>query len=461
MKRIAIVAVITALIVPLAACTSSPGTSNTDNPTVSRSDNLTIDETDDIDVTSEDTDLASETTGDGNTETDETSEAVMEGAFVWWSYFDQAPFLQEQFNDVYPDITIELELFGGDEYQTKLLTQIQSGQDVPDLVDLEEAYLYRFIEGEVFADLGALGGDQLIEDYYPYAADMGRDSQGVLRAITDNVSPVAFWYLRDAMEEWLGTSDDEEISGILSDWDAIFEKAREIKEASDGTVYLWPNLEEVTKMEGYALEPFVRDGEFAIDDAWYEIIDIMRTLHEEELHANLGSWSGEWASAWNEGQILIRVMPSWDFFTDWETNEGNVGVAKPPTNSYEGANYKAIYNESEQKDAIMTFLTFMASSEYQKMNLDENNQMPANRSVIEEIGADFSAERFGGQNILRTYDEINQAIPAIIPDQYTRAAQNTFSRHAKEGVLNGLSDEEIIENFKDDLRDQFPEIGGL
>lgn len=389
------------------------------------------------------------------------SQKSLKGEFSWWSFFDQTPYLKSEFEKKYPDVKINLEVFGGDQYQTKLMTTIQSGQGIPDLIDLEEGYVYKFIESDVFADLGALGGNELVKDYYPWAVGLGKDSKGTLKGISDNISPVAFWYLRDAMKQWLGTDDADQIAEKLSDWDKIIAVAKEVKEKSNGTVYLWPNLNEIVKVEGYSITPFVRNGKFAIDQKWYDVINIMRTIHEQGLHADLGSWGQDWATAWNEGRLLIRVMPSWDFFTDWEKNTGNVGVAKPPKNSYEGATLRAIYDKSEKKELVMAFLEFLTTPEYQIGNLNVNNQMPINRKVIEQIGKDYKAEKFGNQNILKTYDDIASNIPDIIPDKYTRDVQNMFARYCEEGVKQGFSDEQIIENFKKEVKDKYPEIEGL
>lgn len=383
------------------------------------------------------------------------------GSFTWWSFFDQAPFLKEKFEAANPNIKINLELFGGNEYQTKLMTTIMSGQSVPDLMDLEEGYVYKFIESDTFANLSELGGDALVKDYYKWAVAMGRNTKGELKGICDNVSPVAFWYTRDAMKKWLGTDDDVEISAMLSSWDKIIAVARDVKQKSDGKVFLLPNLGEMVKVEGYSLTPLVRDGKFAIEMGWYGLIDIMRTLQKEGLVANVGSWSGEWATAWNAGNLLIRVMPSWDFFSDWKINTGNVGVAKPPRNSYEGGTYRAIYAKSDKKALVMEFLKFMASEQFQTMNLEANNQMPANTKVVAAQSATYAPEKFAGQNLLKTYDSISKGILDIVPDKYTRRAQNLFSKYAQEGVRNGYSDAQIVSNLKKALKDEFPEIQGL
>lgn len=383
------------------------------------------------------------------------------GEFTWWSFFDQTPFLKEQFNLKYPNVKVNLEIYGGDEYQTKLLNTLPSGQGVPDVFDLEEGYVYKFIDSPLLADLEALGLSGVTDEYYDWAIAMGRDSQGVLKGICDNVSPVAFWYLRDAMQQWLGTSDDAEITKILSSWPAIMEKAQEIKDASNGQVYLFPNLGEMVKVSAFSLTPFVRDGEFAVREGWMDLVDTMRAFNEAGLVANLGSWSGEWAGAWNDGSLLIRTMPSWDFFTNWDKNQGNVGVAAPFQNSYEGGTYRAIYANSPNQEVVIKFLEFLTTREYQLANLEVNNQMPANKNIVDVLGEDYANERFGGQNIIKTYDAISNNIPDITPDQYTRGIQNMFSKHAQQGVRDGLNNEQILDNFIKEVKDTYPELKGL
>ncbi len=383
------------------------------------------------------------------------------GEFTWWTFFDQAPFIAEQFMLKYPNVKVNLEVFGGEDYQTKLMNTLPSGQNVPDLFDLEEGYVYKFIESPLLANLEELGLGTACDNYYDWAVAMGRDSNGVLKGVCDNVSPVAFWYLRDAMEKWLGTSDDAEISAMLNSWDAIKEKAIEIKEKSEGKVFLWNSVGDIVKVAGYSLTPFARNGEFAIEQGWIDLLDTMREFSEAGILAELPGWSGEWSSAWNDGTLLIRVMPSWDFFTDWEKNTGNVGVASPFMNSYEGGTYRAIYANSEKKELCAKFIEFLTTEEYQLQNLAVNNQMPANKNIINVLGEDYTNEKFGGQNIMKTYDAICQNIPDIVPDQYTRGLQNMFGKHARQGIMDGLDNDTIIANFKAEAKDTYPELKGL
>ena len=269
---------------------------------------------------------------------------------------------------------------------------------------------------------------------------------------------MAFWFLRYACEEWLGTGDPDEISAMLTDWDTIIAKGEEIYEKSNGEVSLWPNITEMVKVDAFSFTPLVRDGKLEITEDWMGLIDNMRKMYGTKANAELGSWGSEWAAAWNEGKLLFRVMPSWDFFTDWDANKGNVGVASPFNASYEGVTGTCVYNNSDKKDLAAQFLTFIASDDFQKINMERHNQVPASKTVCDSLAQGFAAEDFGGQNLLATYSVICDKIVGITPDKYTRSVQNLFQKVATNGIKEGQDNDTIIENFKKELKDQYPEV---
>ena len=397
-------------------------------------------------------------TGSEETEAAQADPASLEGEFTYWTYTDSANNLVNAFNEKYPNVKIDLQVFGGDEYKTKILTALQSGDNVPDVFDLEENYMYEFLDSDLIADLSYMNIEELTKDFYDFQVAGMKDSTGKFKAMSFQSSPVGFWYLRDACEEWLGTSDPAEISAMLTDWPTIIAKGEEVYEKSNGTVQLWPNIAEMVKVDAFSFDPLVRDSKLEITDDWIGMIDNMRTMYNSKANAELGSWSSEWAAAWNDGKILFRVMPSWDFFTDWDTNKGNVGIAVPFNASYEGVTGTCVYNESDKKDLAAAFLAYIASDDFQKLNLEKYNQVPASKKVCDEMAEGFTSEDFGGQNLLATYSEICDKIVGITPDKFTRVTQNKFQEAATNGIKEGKDNDAIIDEFKKKLHDMSPEV---
>lgn len=426
----------------LAGCGSKPG--EKDSPAESTN-------TEDVEG---DTDTTEE---EGEAEA-EANPADLTGEFTYWTFTDSANNLVKEFNKVYPNVKVNLQVFGGDEYKTKILTALQNGQDVPDAFDLEDAYMYEFMDSDLLADLSYINIEEIMKDSFSFQNESMKDSNGVYKALLFQSSPVGMWYLRDVAEKYLGTSDAKEISAMITDWDTMLEVAKDVYEKSNGEVYLWPNMGEIVKVDAFSNPELVQDGKLVIADEWMTTLADLRKVHESEYNAKLDSWSADWATAWNEGKLVFRVMPSWDFFTDWDKNSGNVGIAAAPKSASEGNTGICVYENSAKKDVVGEFLKFVASDEFQKINLESYNQVPVSKKVCDELAGGYTNEQFGGQNILETYSEICATIPGVTPNKYTRATIGLFQKAATNGIKDGQSDEAVITEFKALMKDQFPEV---
>ena len=144
-----------------------------------------------------------ETTAEENAETETAEEttadpASITGEFTYWTYTDSANNLVNEFNKVYPNVTVNLQVFGGDEYKTKILTALQSGTDVPDVFDLEEGYMYEFLDSDMISDLSYINIEELTKDFYDFQVAQMKDTTGTFKCLNFQSSPVALWYLKDA-----------------------------------------------------------------------------------------------------------------------------------------------------------------------------------------------------------------------------------------------------------------------
>ncbi|HIQ75881.1 MAG TPA: extracellular solute-binding protein [Candidatus Faecousia excrementipullorum] len=401
---------------------------------------------------------AATTEPSGDSTTAATNPEDVTGTLTYWTYTDNAYQLTEEFAKVYPNVTIDVQVFGGDEYKTKILTALQDGTNVPDIFDLEEAYVYEFLDSSVIADLSYIDIESLTANYYDYQLASMKDSNGNFKCLTFMSNPVCFWYLRDACEQWLGTSDPAEISAMITSWEDMLALQEKVYKESNGEVSVFGTISEMPKVSAFSFDPLVQNGQLVISDDWMGLIDDMRAFYESGYDPEYGSWSGEWATAWNAGKLLFRAMPSWDYFTDWETNTGNVGLAVPFLSSFEGQTCLCVYDKSPNKDLAGLFLSYVASDEFQIANMEVNNQVPASRTAIEKMAEGYTNEDFGGQNLLATYGEILENVEAITPDKYTRAVQNLFQKYASNGIKEGQTNDEIVANFKAALADQYPEV---
>ncbi|AEE97203.1 ABC transporter substrate-binding protein [Mahella australiensis] len=385
----------------------------------------------------------------------------LSGEIVMWTYFDQVKWQAESFMSKNPNIKVNVQVFPGDQYENKIRMVLQSGQNAPDVFDLEEAYVGKFIDNPALADLSAMGADKLLEDYAPYLVALGKDKSGKIKAVTDNGSPGGFWYNRKSAKEYLGTDDPDKLSEMFSSWDSIIKLSQDVVQKSGSKVHLLAHFSDAIKIEALSKKPFIEDGKLTIDPAWNDVLDVMREIRSKNLDAKLDPWSPAWGAAINDGSVIAWAMPSWSgFFIDNKDGKANgtVGIAKAPKPYFEGATMRAIYDKSPNKDLAFEFIKYFTTDEYQVENLKKTGNMPAKLSVYKNNMETYKDPLFGDQNILKTYYDIISQVPAHPADRYYRDSINLFGSAASEGITKGQTNEQIFDAFRGKIKNAYPEI---
>jgi multiple sugar transport system substrate-binding protein len=399
---------------------------------------------------------------DSNDEVTQKTPEDFEGDLEIWTFFGQVEAMAEAFEEKYPNVTVNVKVFPGDQYQTKLMTAIQTQTDVPDIFDLERGYIGNFIDQPFLADLSAMGAEDLVENYVPYVAELGKDENGVIRAVSDHSSPGGYWYHRAEAKEYLGTDDPDELSEMFSSWENIIELGKKVQEDSNGEVHLISHMGDVFNVEKYQQEPWIQDGALVIDPAWDDVINNMREIRESGVDAKYGFFSPGWGNAINEGgDVIMFAMPAWAGFmvnNDEGRAEGKYGIAHAPKGYYMGGTYRAIFEGGENKELAYEFVKYIASPEWQERNLEATGNMPGNGEVYENQKDSFTHKYFGDQNILEVYHDIVNDIPAHRPHANDDNIAGTFYDKVSEGIENGKSNEEIINAFKKEIRNSYPTL---
>lgn len=409
-----------------------------------------------------------ESTGSDNEESGETintedmSPEDFEGELSIWTFFGDVEMMAEKFEEKYPNVDVNVEVFPGDQYQTKLMNALNSNTDVPDIFDLERSYMGKFINQPFVANLSELGADELVEDYIPYVKELGMGEDGSIKAISDHASPGAFWYHRDLAQEYLGTDDPEEVSAMVSDWDSIIELGKQVQEESNGEVHLISHFGDVFNIEKSNPELWLdEDNTMVVDEQWGEIFGNMQAIRDQGVDAKLGYHSGGWGDALNEGGVIMFANPAWASFMVSNENgeaEGKYGLAQTPSGYYEGGTYRTVFNGSENKEIAYEFIKFITSEEWQQYNLEETGNMPALQSLYEENADEFTHAFFGDQKVLETYYDLLMDIPANRATENNNDISTLWYDAAAEAIDNGQSYEEAMESFKATVQNSYPEI---
>ncbi|PAE42879.1 ABC transporter substrate-binding protein [Bacillus sp. 7884-1] len=401
---------------------------------------------------SENTNASDDKKGDSN---------KVEGKLTIWTFFGQVEDMAKEFEKKYPDAEVEVKIFPGDQYQTKLLNVLQSGKGVPDIFDLEKAYIDKFINSKYAANLTDMGAEDLVKDYVPYVQALGRDSKGDVRAISDHSSPGGFWYIKENAKKYLGTDNPDEISVMVDSWDKIIELGKKVNKDSNGQVHLISHYGDVYNVEGNYAKPWVKDGKLTIDDSWKENYEIQKEIFNNDVDAKLEFFSAGWGNAINDGSVVLNAMPAWAGFMVDNKNDAakdKFGVAKTPKGFYMGGTYRSIYEKSENKELAYKFIEFIAGEEWQQHNLEATGNMPGLLTVYEKNLETFKTPMFGEQNILKPYYEMVKEIPGTKSDKYGEEVLSKWRKVAGQGIKDNADIDEVIKNFKKEVQNSFPEL---
>lgn len=376
-----------------------------------------------------------------------------------WSFFDQVNTSAEQFMEKNPGVTMEVQVFPGDQYETKMQLALQSDQDAPDVFDTEMSYHGKYINGPFMEDLSAMGADDFLSDYVPYLQSLCRDSNGITRSIIDHSAPGGIWFRRDVAEEYLGTGNHEEVTSLVDSWDKIIELGREVAAQSNGEVHLLDSYSAVIRVEQFHMDPWVVEGKLTIDPRWNEALETMRKIRENNVDAKLDAFSASWGAAWNNGSVLMFAWPSWaGFLIDPEETGNNWGIAKAPKPYYAGGRFGSIYTRAEHKEMALEYLKFLAGPEWQQYNLETFLNTPALQSVYQKNMDSFQVPLFGDQRILETYYDIAMAIPPPPNDEYQGPIGAMFADAVADMIRSGQPNEAAFDSLKQQVSSAYPQL---
>ncbi|HEX6923482.1 MAG TPA: extracellular solute-binding protein [Bacillales bacterium] len=414
--------------------------------------------------------------GDGNSTNANSESAQDNGAssdtgklkkqdLVVWTFFGQVETLAKRFEKEYPNVDVHVKVFPGDKYKTKLQTALQTRTNIPDVFDLERAYISYFINTPYVANLSEMGADKLVEDMVPYVAALGKDDEGNVRAVADSSSPTGFWYHRSGAKKWLGTDDPDKISDMISSWDKLIQLAEKVANKSNGKVHLIDSASSVFALEKYQMDFWVKDKKFQIDPKWDKVLNVMRKIREKELGAKLPGFSSGWGAAINnyspDAPAIMYGLPSWATFVIDNENDkaaGKFGVAKPPVGSYVGGTYRAIYAKTPHKKAAYAFVKFDASEKWQNYNLKHTGNMPSLKSVYKENMDSYTPPLFGDQKVMKMYYDISMSIPAKKAGLYREDINGMFGSIVTEMLNKGESNQWAYQQLKSKVKEAYPEI---
>ena len=401
------------------------------------------------------------------------------GSITIWSHTAAQPtFMIEEYNKVYPNVTVNFEVIPSSEHEQKVNTAVASGVDVPDIFTTKTDFIKAIVASDKHYDdllAAPYNATHLVENIEDYIIATGTDANGALKGLSWQCPVGAIYYRRSLAEKYFGTSDPEEIGKMFSTMDSFVEVGRQLKEKTNGEVKLLSDYRALRAAYNSNMEnPFVVDGVINLDPMLLEYFETSKILFEEDLDAKTDLDTPTFPGLMANDEIFCMPGASWSLnyglMNNYPEMEGDWALASPPVPYVQGGTWMGIYPGSENKEIAYTFLNFVFSNEeFIYKYATELGDYVSHKGVQQRIAnmspeetADLPLFRFvGNQNVYGFFNEqLAKGVRSDLFSIYDFSITNA-------GILPAAIDmyitgqktlEQALTQYCDDIIDAYPDL---
>lgn len=390
----------------------------------------------------------------------DTEYVVSIGAYGDLERAYSAVFATEDFQEQFPNITIEFQTsdFGG--HHSRLTTVIAAGEATNDIEALEVGYIAKFVEGGGLTNLAnePFNANTAGSDVVDFAMSNATTEDGRLVAMPVDIAPAVLFY-RESLVNEAGVSLEN-----LASWDEFIEVGKELVADRDGDgeidQFAIPNANEVAMTplnggkggwfddEGNPLEPKAK---------FTEALRVVQQIREAGIDGDLGAWEGPWTQSFADGTVVATVNGAWfgGALKTWIASDlaGDWRVTKLPGNTMAalGGTYLSIpQNVSNDKKAVAwEIIKYLSTSANAQLTTFETiDAYPALTTVYDDPIMNEPVEYFGGQKVRQIYAEIAEEIPNAAVSEYDAAVLSVFGNAITDVLVNEIAVDDAYENAR-------------
>lgn len=389
-------------------------------------------------------------------------------------------------------VEIETVVIAPEDYPTKVQTALVGGESEPDIIVGEPQMLGDMFSYGAFADLDALGAQDYAGQIVDYVWDVGKDENGVQRAISYQITPAGIFYRRDIAQKVFGTDDPVEIGKLFADYPTILETAQTLKDAG---YRIFSSDSEINYFSGDSA--WVIDGKLNVSPAREEYMDLVVALYQGDLTAYANQWSTPWYQAMSgpvpiltadiqnyaddsvnvwasteefeeatqgleETEVFAFGLPSWGVLTMRDNvlgTSGSWGVCSGPAYGFGGGTFIGISELSEKKELAWDFVKWCTLNEETAewwINFSEGDAVSL-ISVLEKH-ADDENPVYGNQKLYAFWLEQAKGIDYSKVTQYDKIIGDAWGAAISAIKTGTATKEEAIAEFYDTVAYTYPEI---
>lgn len=367
----------------------------------------------------------------------------------------------EGFQNMYPNVEVELIFTDITAHHQALQTALAAGNGAPDVAMVEGAYIAQYKDSTALCNLYEFGADKLKDDFvsFKWNQAISSDTQRLI-ALPWDLGPTLYYYRTDVFAECGLPTDPQEVAQMMSTWEGVLNVAEAVSIPGERWLlpsavypYQWMfiNRDYYDENLNLILE---REGDLECLEACLEI-------RKNGWDMNVDMWSAEAYAAYAAGTCVSTAAGSWfsgfikkDIDPD---GSGHWGAAVLPGNLPEtnwGGSFLVIPEQSPNKAAAWAFVSYMmATAEGQNTMFKEIDYFPAYQPAWEAAPELYTQgdEFFGGQAPNALAVEVASKVPVVFNTIMDTTAEGYIYSAFNAGVEAGEGPEQIRTRLGKDI----------
>ena len=342
-------------------------------------------------------------------------------------------------------------------YQEKLDAVLSDGNNAPDIFTCDAAYARKYMASDNTIAVNDLGIDYAeCKNMFNYTLRFASDDDNVIKGLAWKATPCGVFYERSVAEQYLGTSDPNELAASFATWDKVMESARKVNTASGGKVKLIGGFTEVFEpYVGTKGGKWIMDGRLNYDTSIENFFDYAKTLYTEDLTFKAEQWSKPWTAKMSD-RTVVSYWGSLQFAkyqlalnpgegTTVNPTSGDWGLTTAPVSYYSGGTWVMASKYCDKKATSGDIIRAVCINEENQKDMLGNGEFVNNIKLITAAAADdkFAFEWLGGQNpypvLLASAKNADASFVTVDDDKFNQTYKAVVGTYA-EGSFKTVSD---------------------
>lgn len=402
-----------------------------------------------------------------------------------WTLSEDLKTFADYYMDQNPDKKVEVTIISPADYPTKVSTALRGKSAIPDIIVGEPQMLGDFMKAGYFEDLSQApynAGDYR-DSVVDYVYEAGTDADGIVRALSYQVTPGGIIYRRDIAEAVYGDDSPEFMAEKFADMDALINTANEMKAAGYKVFSDTGNLRWFTNV-GDDPQPWVVDNKLQMTEGKLAYFDAAVQLYQNDLTAFAGEWSAAWYASMagpipatadavadydaekgatgTTTEVFSYALPTWGSLILRDNagdNAGKFGITTGMSSYFAGGTFVGINSYSKNKDAAWDFVKFVTlNDDTLSWWSDVSNGDIVSSKAVLEANKDLENPMFGGQKTYQFWLDQAQDIDYSLVTEYDDQIGDYFGQAINAVQMGEKTKDQALSDFYKNIKSIYPKL---